>query len=106
MQIRREHLEDLASTLKALPPEPTCDALKKTINGAVQQMTNAERRAQDRFHEEDAARIKAACAPLEQQVGSLASTLASLRSSQPARYNALVPTYNALVDDRNWCLQT
>lgn len=106
VQIRRQHLDDLARTLKALPPEPTCDALKKTINGAVQQMTDAERRAQDRFHEEDAARIKAACAPLEQQVGSLASTLASLRSSQPGRYNALVPTYNALVDDRNWCLQT
>lgn len=106
VQIRREHLEDLASTLKALPPEPTCDALKKTIGAAVQNMIDTERRAQDRFHEEDAARIKAACATLEQQVGSLASTLASLRSSQPARYNALVPTYNALVDDRNWCLQT
>lgn len=106
VQIRREHLDDLARTLKALPPEPSCEALKRTISASVEKMMDAERRAQDRFHVEDAARIKAACATLEHDVGSLASTLAGLRSSQPARYNALVPTYNALVDDRNWCLQT
>ena len=106
VQIRRQHLGDLARTLKTLPPEPSCETLKRSISRAVQSMIDTERRAQDRFHEEDAARIKTACATLDQQVSSLASTLASLRSSQPAGYNALVPTHNALVDDRNWCLQT
>ncbi len=105
VSIRREHLDALMPLLLAIRPAPTCDVVERSIDRAVQTMLDSDKQDQDLFHQQEAARIEAACAPLEAQLKTLAATLLTLRS-QPAQYNALVSRYNAVVDDRNWCAQS
>lgn len=105
VEIRRVHLEALAQTLRALGPSATCEALKAEVDRVIGHALEVEQADQDRFHEEDEARVEAACAPIAAQMDAMASTLAAARS-QPARYNALLPAYRDLVDDHQWCVRS
>lgn len=102
VQIRQAYLAEIVAALEAAPPAPDCEALEAEVSRIMATGLQRERLAQDRFHEEERVRLRAACAVFEAQLGSLAAQF-TLLEGQPARYNALIPDYNALVDDYNWC---
>jgi predicted secreted Zn-dependent protease len=103
--IRRVHLEALGATLRAVPPVPTCEALNAQVDRIIRDALVLEDAEQDRFHEEDGARVQAACSPIEAEIAALSAALGAARG-QPARYNALIPRYNELIDDHNWCVKS
>ncbi len=103
--IRREYLDQFVTALQSIDAAPSCEAIERAVAAAWERTNDAENRAQDRFHEEDAERIRVACAPIDTQMAGLTAQLEALRG-QPARYNALVPAYNGLLDDYRWCLRS
>jgi len=105
VSIRRQYMQVLVPELRQIEPAASCEALQMEVARVIEGVIVLDERDQGRFHEEEEVRIQTACAPLHDRISTMAATLATLRT-QPARYNALVPTYNDLVDDYNWCIRS
>lgn len=78
--IRKQHLDQIASALKGAPPAADCPALDDQVNATIETMLRAARADQRKFDDDDEARVRTTCAPIEVQRTSLRNTLAS----QPA----------------------